>query len=170
MSLGAGIYRRAGVVTADEPRDTWIPGDTDEINSSGAAPHQETDPAQTDKEYLARRRKVITISAVSAAAVLILILVIVLTSGSSSDSGSSGSGTSQSISYKDGYACGQGIVAGSNQACTILDGSNSDQSSADNNCDFDFSPLDNGDNVDQWTQGCLDGVNDGFYQQAHPGA
>ena len=117
------------------------------------------------------KRQLYTIFAVlGGIAVLVIVLVLALGSGSTSGSANGGSGTDQSISYKDGYACGQDIVAGSNEACTILTGSFSDQTSADSNCNFDSSPLHNGDNVDQWMHGCTDGVNDAFYQQAHPGA
>jgi len=128
---------------------------------------QEPQAAQSRQDDGSRRQLVIIFGVLGTVLLLVLILVVALSGGSTSGNSSS---ANQSISYKDGYVCGQDIVAGSNEACTILTGSFSDQTSADSNCNFDSSPLDNGDNVDQWMQGCMDGVNDAFYQQAHPGA
>ena len=144
----------------------WDPGQPGENISSWITSQHESHPTPTEEDFENERRWVMFAAILGGVIVLIVILGLAFGGGS----GSSGSGSTQSISYKDGYVCGQDIVAGSNQACTIVDGMNADQTSADANCNLDAGSIENGDNVAQWTQGCTDGVNDALYQQAHPGA
>jgi hypothetical protein len=98
-----------------------------------------------------------------AAAILLLVIVTNTSSGPSSTS------SSQTVSYKDGYLCGADIVNGTNRSgCGYPLPGDTSESAADVSCSLAVAG--NGDDETQYRQGCIDGVRDTIYQNAHPEA
>ena len=100
--------------------------------------------------------------------------IVAATSGSSSSGSSSGGANTSSISYKDGYVCGQAIDGYTGAGGQVCVDSNLRSDSANCNADTNLTnpngTLWNGDDPVEWVAGCLQGASDAANQANHPGA